>query len=268
MDTSTASPQSGAWYSTLFVSPNRLAPFQESIQTFVGILRLHELTEIELLYDSDTLVHAHVEAAIHRALCQFQYRSAQRSKFADEFVSLFAKTLGSNDLVDEANRPGLGGIDDLARQEQFQRPVPANEVWKKDRGHRGKDSDLDFRLTESGTVGGDYHIAVNGQLAATAQGHSIDERQAGDGERIEKTEHAVKLRNHFPHLVRRVVFDGDPSRKGFPLVVDDEQFQVSLGVRARKRAMNLLDHGDVHDVQRWLVQDNPCHALADLADDA
>jgi hypothetical protein len=268
MDRSSVSPQSSVWFSTLFVFPNRLAPFQESIQTFASIFRLHKLTEVELLNGSDTLVHAHIEAAVHRPLCQSQYRTAQRREFADEFVRLFPKALGRNDPVDEADRLGLGGLDDIARQQQFQRPVPADEAWKEDRGHRGKDSHLDFRLAESGPVRGDNHIAENGQFTATAQGHPIDQRQAGDGKCIEKTEHAVKLLNHFLYLVGRMVLNGDPSRKGFPLVVDDEHFQITRGVDARKGAMHLPDHGDVYDVQRWLIQSNPRHTLSDFADDA
>ena len=254
MDRSSASSRSGVRFSTLLVFPNRLALFQESIQTFLGIFRFHELTEVKLLNAPDTSIHACIEAAVDRALCQFQYRTAQRREFADEFVRLFTKALGRSDFVDEADRLGLSGFDDIARQEQFQRPVAPNEVWKEDRGHRGKDSYLDFRLAESGPVRGENHIAGNGKLAATAQGHSIDQRQAGDGKGIEKTEHAVKLLNHFPYLVGRMVFDGDPSRKSFSLVVDDEHFQIPRGVDSCKRTMQLPDHGDVYDVQRWLIQ--------------
>lgn len=60
-----------------------------------------------------------------------------------------------------------------------------------------------------------------------------------------------------------MVFDGDPSRKGFPLVVDDEHFQITRNVDSRKRAMHLLDQGDVYDVQRWLIQSNPRYTLPD-----
>src|ERR1035437_219507 len=85
---------------------------------------------------------------------------------------------------------------------------------------------------------------------------------------MEQTDHAMKLLQHFPDLLGSVVLDGDSGGKRFPYVGDDENVGIARRLHSCQRLMQLCDHRDVENVQRWPVQRDPGYTVLNLADHA
>lgn len=94
----------------------------------------------------------------------------------------------------------------------------------------GKTPTLIFGLAENGPIRGQDHIANHGEFTATAERHSVDQRDAGYILRMEQADHAMKLLQHFPDLVGSVVRDGDSGGERFPQVGDDDNVCIARGL--------------------------------------
>ena len=102
-------------------------------------------------------------------------RAARRPRAASSIASSSQRIVG-DDLVDQAHRLRLGGVEAPAGQHQLHRPLLAEHPRQAlGAAAAGDDPEVDLRLAELGRLGGDDHVAGQRQLAAAA------ERVAGDG---------------------------------------------------------------------------------------
>jgi hypothetical protein len=136
--------------------------------------------------------------------------------WSNEFAGLLAKTRGRQYLVDQADALGFGGIDGLSAQEQFERAVAADQQWKQRSGYGREDANLDFGLAEDRPIRGQYHIANYREFTSAAERHSVDQRDGGYIQRIEQTDHAMKLLQHLPTLSGAWSWIETPAENAFP----------------------------------------------------
>ena len=93
--------------------------------------------------------------------------------------------------VDEAEDVGLLGADGVAHEVHLQRLVLAHEPRKALRpAEAGDDPELDLGLAEERRLRRDAHVAGHGQLAAAAEGETVDR---GDGDDARAREAAQQI---------------------------------------------------------------------------
>jgi hypothetical protein len=82
---------------------------------------------------------------------------------------------GGDDVVDEAEAEGFGGVDDLGREHHAEGGAGADEAREAlGAAIAGDEAEFDFGKTETGFVTGDAESAGEGEFAAAAEGDAVD----------------------------------------------------------------------------------------------
>src|SRR5690606_5262302 len=89
----------------------------------------------------------------------------------------------------QPDAPGLGGVNHLPGEEQFEGPAPANQPGESHGPAVARaDPELHLRLAETGGVARDPDVAGHRQLAATSEAEAVDRRNDRLAERLEAPE--------------------------------------------------------------------------------
>ena len=162
------------------------------------------------------------------------------------------------DGVDKAEALRGLGVDRFAGEQEleaFARRELARELVRRD---GREDAEVDLRLAEGRAVRGQDEVAGHRQLAAAAEGRAAHE---GDGDELELREHAeavVKDGEHRHDAVAEVILHARAGGEGLAAgCVDDQGMAVARD--APDRVAQLLEHGDVEDVQRRIAERDPVH---------
>src|SRR6185312_3590408 len=100
-----------------------------------------------------------------------------------------------DDPVDEAQLEGFLGEDRIADEVHLKRLVGADETGQPLRAaEAGDDPELDLGLAEERRAGGDPHVARHRELAAAAEGETVDGRDRGDPRALHLAEQPVGVR--------------------------------------------------------------------------
>ena len=100
---------------------------------------------------------------------------------------------GFDNFIDQADAQGLGGVDDLAGEEEFEGCSATDQARQALRtAVAGDDAELDLGLAEARGRGGEAQGAGHGELAAAAEGEAVDDGENGLAEGLDAAEDALR----------------------------------------------------------------------------
>ena len=155
-------------------------------------------------------------------------------------------------MVREAVAQSFSRIDYFAREDHLARFLLAYDARQKNRGHRRKDAQFDFRLAKLGPIARNNDVAGRDEFAAATESRAINQRNRRPRDLIELAENIVKRVEHLDHRFRHVLFDGDTGAEGARAFsgFEYDRNEIILVGAIIQRVANLAHHGNVEDVER------------------
>jgi hypothetical protein len=159
--------------------PGGGALFEEGLCAFGFVLSSAELTE-EVGFEAEGGVHGEIGSATDGFETGGDGERGLGGDGLGELPASGEEVFGRYDFIDEANAERLGGIDDLAGDEEFEGGGGADDAGEALRTSiAGEQAELDFGLAEAGLVTGDAEVTGEGELAASTKSEAIDESDDG-----------------------------------------------------------------------------------------
>src|ERR1043166_4454037 len=169
-----------------------------------------------------------------------------------------------HEVVAQTQASSFLRINYFASQHQLARAFLANYEGKKNSCRRGKHPELNFRLSELGSLRGDDDVAGRHHLAASTECRSINHSDSRFRYLIQQTKDVVKSVEHLEDCVRRVIFDRNAGAEGPAVFVSFKNNGDQFTMRQfADSAGNLAHHSDVEDIQRWTRETYSSDAIVD-----
>jgi hypothetical protein len=165
-----------------------------------------------------------------------------------------------DDVEDEADAEGLVGLDLTGRIDELRGPGRTDATGEALRAaEAGHEAEVDLGLPEARRVAGVDEIAGQGQFAAAAEAEAVDGRDHGNGQGLERTEHAVSEAGESSSRLRPVtghLDDVRASHEGLrPCAGQDHRTNRRIRRECGDRLIELDEHRRVERVERGRAVD-------------
>lgn len=234
-------------------SPLGVALLQKRTKPLVRVLSSHQLIEIQPLDHVELRREVFASGQLERTLGEPKRGSAVPCDSTQPLLGLtFELTIGEYS-VDQAQLKGGLGIDRVAREKHFQAPSWCDLPGQLVGGDGRKHTQRDFRLAESRFLGDQDEVAGQRELAPSAQCRTSYQSDTHQLQPIQDPEAFVENSKHRLDFVAHVILHAGTGGKGLLSGRCNDQ-QRTVGAHFRETLTQLLEHGNVEDVERRIIQ--------------